>query len=280
MHKYTHILYHRGCPDGFGAAFAAWLSLGDQATYIPVQYGEDPPALPPDAQVLLVDFSYKRPVLETLRSRVAALTVLDHHKTAQADLMGLPDTHFDMDHSGAVLCWQHFHPEVPRVPALFLYLQDRDLWRWELPHSAEVSAAIMSWPFDFKTWNHLFMRFPDEISPELINEGAAILRAKDQQIEATLKNTFLSEVAGATVPVVNTNMHISETLNELCRKRPEYAFAAAYFDLPTGKRKWSLRSVGDCDVAEISKRHGGGGHMHAAGFESDPEILINKGRLQ
>lgn len=29
------VLYHgRGCPDGFGAALAAWLYYGDQAEYV------------------------------------------------------------------------------------------------------------------------------------------------------------------------------------------------------------------------------------------------------
>ena len=34
------ILYHADCDDGFGAAYAAWLSLGDSAEYQPVYYGD------------------------------------------------------------------------------------------------------------------------------------------------------------------------------------------------------------------------------------------------
>ena len=32
------ILYHGGCPDGFGGAYAAWKKFGDAAEYIPVQH--------------------------------------------------------------------------------------------------------------------------------------------------------------------------------------------------------------------------------------------------
>ena len=33
------VIYHGGgCTDGFGAAFAAWLKLGDEAEYLPMEY--------------------------------------------------------------------------------------------------------------------------------------------------------------------------------------------------------------------------------------------------
>ena len=45
-------------------------------------------------------------------------------------------------------------------------------------------------------------------------------------------------------------------------------FGACYFDRGDGKRQWSLRSRdGAVDVAKVAKRHGGGGHRNAAGFE-------------
>ena len=34
------IIYHRSCADGFGAAYSAWLRFGDEAEYLPMQYGE------------------------------------------------------------------------------------------------------------------------------------------------------------------------------------------------------------------------------------------------
>jgi len=29
------IIYHADCPDGFGAAYAAWKKFGDKASYLP-----------------------------------------------------------------------------------------------------------------------------------------------------------------------------------------------------------------------------------------------------
>lgn len=41
----TFVLYHANCRDGFGAKFAAWKKFGEQAEYLPVQYGKPPPQL-------------------------------------------------------------------------------------------------------------------------------------------------------------------------------------------------------------------------------------------
>ena len=77
---------------------------------------------------------------ERLAARAGSTRVLDHHATAAEDLAGLPFVTIDLDRSGAVLAWEHFHPGRP-VPLLLRYVQDRDLWRWALPRSREVNAA-------------------------------------------------------------------------------------------------------------------------------------------
>ena len=33
------VIYHADCPDGFGAAYAAWRHFGATASYSPAQYG-------------------------------------------------------------------------------------------------------------------------------------------------------------------------------------------------------------------------------------------------
>jgi uncharacterized protein len=53
----TFVLYHANCPDGFGAAFAAWLKFGETAEYIPVKYGDISPQHV-SGTVHIVDFSF------------------------------------------------------------------------------------------------------------------------------------------------------------------------------------------------------------------------------
>ena len=144
------VLYHAGCDDGFGAAYAIWLKYGYKAKYIPVQYGQDFPEVSPGETVFVVDFSYPRDVLQDIANR-CKLVVLDHHKTAMDDLADLPFAHFDMNKSGAVLAWEYFHPNRP-IPVLLKYVQDYDLWTKELINTEENKAWRGSFNRTFERW--------------------------------------------------------------------------------------------------------------------------------
>lgn len=255
----THILYHAHCDDGFGAAWAAWRVLGDRATYIPVTHGHPAPELPGDARVVMVDFSYPRQQLLEMRAHCTSLFVVDHHKTAQEELAGLEDTIFDMDRSGAHLSWRFFHPGQP-LPELLAYVEDKDLWRFALSQSKEVSVALHTYPFDFQVWTDLDVA-------ELKREGATLLRLQNQLVQGACERARWEDVGGFRVPVVNATDFRSEVANKLCALHPEAPFAAAYYDDEHGHKTWSLRSVGDFDVAELARKLGGGGHKHSAGYQ-------------
>ena len=84
-------IYHKNCADGFGAAWAVWKKHGDAFEYHASAYGDDPPDFH-GRDVYMVDFSFKRPVMERILLAAETVTVLDHHKTAQADLEPLMKT--------------------------------------------------------------------------------------------------------------------------------------------------------------------------------------------
>ena len=102
------VLYHAECTDGFGAAWAIWKRY-PSAEFIPADHGFPPPVSCAGRRVVIVDFSYSRPILEEMAKEATALQVLDHHITAQEALRGLPYVHFDLDKSGAVLAWEWAH---------------------------------------------------------------------------------------------------------------------------------------------------------------------------
>ena len=253
-----YVLYHKDCEDGFGAAWVAWKALGDAARYLAINHGEPQPDLPAGATVTMVDFAFPRDATLELARRMARLTVLDHHITASKNLAGLEYVKIDLEKSGAMLAWEHWFPGQP-APALIEYIQDKDLWRFQLPQSREVTAALQSYPKDFKVWDALSVA-------ELIREGVAILRAKEQLMDRHLANTARREVGGYLVPTVNAVVFQSEIGDRLSTLYPDAPFVACYFDLADGNRKWSLRSRGEFNVAELAERLGGGGHKNAAGF--------------
>lgn len=208
-----YVLYHGNCYDGFGAAFAAWLRFEDEATYIPVNYGNPVPEMEKNSEVYIVDFSYPKYVLLELMTVHHKIVVLDHHHTAQKDLQDLivsppygAIVRFDMEKSGAVMTCEYFHGdhikcEVNQLGEFFAYLQDRDLWTFALPKSREVSMALRSYPFDFKVWSDLsgltircqIYEAPGICIDALKKEGVTCRRLTEMQVDLMAKNARMWE---------------------------------------------------------------------------------------
>ncbi|HVA22487.1 MAG TPA: phosphoesterase [Candidatus Micrarchaeia archaeon] len=252
------VCYHGDCPDGFGAAYAAWKRWGDGADYRPISHGDSPPEVG-GRTVLICDFAFSRPVTERLWAEAADLRVLDHHRSAAAELHDLDCCTFDMDRSGAVMTWEHLHGSPP--PPLLRYVQDRDLWRNQLPGSAEVSVALSAHPYDFAVW--------DALDVDLLRrEGAVLLRYQRQLVDRIAARAAVVEVAGIPVPVVNSPILQSELGDRLAQGRP---FAGVWWQGGDGLARWSLRSTpAGIDVSAIAVGFGGGGHRNAAGFRGAP----------
>lgn len=265
------IIFHAGCFDGFCAAWIMRRKWRD-AEFIAANYGDDPPKNITGRDVYILDFSYPRAVLDEMAMNTSRLTILDHHQTAAKDLDGFGHTEqtkvrciFDMMKSGARLTWEFFHNADEKVPGLVDYTEDRDLWRWALRGSKAVNAFLRSYPFDFDRWDEWGQWNAYELYLRTVDAGEAILRCQQSIIDQHIRFAREREMHGHKVLVVNATCFTSEITGELAKGRP---FAASYFDRADGKRVWSLRSTEDgIDVSEIAKRHGGGGHKHAAGFE-------------
>lgn len=259
-------IYHANCIDGFAAAWVVRKAFHGVVDFHPGIYGEPPPDVR-GREVFLVDFSYKRQILLQMIEAAASVTILDHHATAEADLAELPGaiTVFDMDRCGAMLTWRFFFiNEAP--PRLLMHIQDRDLWRFNLQGSREITAGLYSHPFDFGLWDD-FMR-PDAI-PFLNSDGEAIIRQQAKDLASMLPVlTRRMNISGFNVPAANLPwMYASEAGHILADGEP---FAATYFDTPLG-RTFSLRSARNGrDVSKIAERFGGGGHKGAAGFRLSP----------
>ena len=259
----THVLYHANCHDGYGAAYAAWKVLADRASYLPVRHGEEPPALPPESHVAIIDFSFGREALLKLSQEVSSLLVLDHHKSAQEALAGLEFARFDMNKAGARLAWEFWHPDEP-LPELLAYIEDRDLWRWALPESREISMSLHSYPLDFVLWETLDIDV-------LRTEGRAILRYQNLQLARAVSRARMTPVGEHVIPAVNSCLFQSEIGDQLCKQFPDAPFAGVYYTTREGKQAWSLRSIGDFDVSLVAQQFGGGGHRNAAGFATPPK---------
>ena len=257
------IVYHADCPDGVCAAWVA-SKCSPSAQLLAAKYGDAPPDCR-GLRVLVVDFSYPRSQLLEMQAEAVHLQVLDHHKSAAEALAGLPFCTFDMNHSGARLAWDYFHPgEAP--PWMVDYVEDRDLWRWALPYSREVSAVLQSYHMTIETFENFSMK--NSLAGDLLGvqrDGRAILRYQQRLVESAVKHAREETIGGVLVPCVESTVLKSEIGEALSEGKP---FAAIWSENEKGERVYSLRSRPDgLDVSEIATKYpGGGGHPRAAGF--------------
>jgi oligoribonuclease NrnB/cAMP/cGMP phosphodiesterase (DHH superfamily) len=263
------VIYHADCTDGFGAAYSAWKFLGNRAEYHACKHGSPPPDVK-GKNVIILDFSYGNELTKKMIEEANTLLVIDHHKSAMVELHDISNAYFDMTKSGAILAWEFFHPGK-EPPRFIRYIQDRDLWKWELEYSKEFSAAFDMVPFEFEE----FEKFEDDsVFDDARKRGSFILAYSKTVVKKVCEKAIARKYKGMKVMVVNSSHWMSEIGARLA---PDCDFAMIWFyDHEDRIIKVSLRSFHDkIDVSEIAKEFGGGGHKKAAGFQMSGELCVD-----
>lgn len=211
------VIYHDHCADGFGAAFAAWLKLGDEAEYLPLNYQNpswqedvtsDIYEVVKDRDVYILDFSFSKVVMETIFDAANRVVWLDHHKTAFemyefSNEKPIYEYHIDQvphkvildnSRSGALIAWNYFHPDE-EPPALFQYIDNYDrggtFQGWAIKGTEEFVKALWSYtPWSFEQWNVWNLHHPGKSTFywEMLNSGAAVLRAHKQNVASVVRD--------------------------------------------------------------------------------------------
>jgi nanoRNase/pAp phosphatase (c-di-AMP/oligoRNAs hydrolase) len=187
-----------------------------------------------------------------------------------------------MNRSGAALAWSYFHPQKPMLP-LLKYIEDRDLWKFQLPDSEAINAYIQSQSPTLNSMTALMEKTKDGMT-SLKEGGQQILETTATMVNAisrqAVKRLFEYEGELHPVYVVNSSILRSEIGNELC-KREHCAAAFVYsYDMDSSKYIISVRSSTSflgkhgtklnrkswLDASKVAEAHAGGGHQHAASF--------------
>jgi hypothetical protein len=112
-------IYHGNCADGFGAAWAVRHALGaENVEFFPGVYQQEPPDVT-GRDVVMVDFSYKHPVIHAMAAKARTLLILDHHKSAAEDLKDLPEPPTGPYNPDGLKSWQHECNAPAALHALF-----------------------------------------------------------------------------------------------------------------------------------------------------------------
>jgi len=295
------VIYHGNCADGFTSAWVFKQKFGeDGIEYYAATHGSIPPSVK-GKNVFILDFSYKRKILEDMASDANSLIVIDHHISAQSDLnesslqniinanFNINDylacgesnsgmTLFDMSRSGAGMAWDFCFPEEER-PKIVDFVEDRDLWKFEIEGSREIASLIFSHDYNFNNWDKLNNSI-NENTEKCFAFGMAINKKMDKDISELIKQCKRPMVIGGhVVPVANIPYTMASDAGNIMASQEFHSpvvgdmimpeFAACYYDT-SRSRVFSLRSLkGGADVSRIASSYGGGGHKNASGFRMD-----------
>jgi len=297
------VIYHKGCPDGYGALSGVVYKYGvknlfyDEENDILYNYDSSFVAIPSNHStdftrlkellekypndnftLYMVDFFVDK-IFEVVKNypNIKRVVVIDHHKTAKEIIeKGIPEevrdkfeVHLDMDHSAAVLTWKVLNGFVPEIME---YIEDRDIWKWEIPDSLYVLTAV-----DAKVFNILK---PNEIVEKLLElaknfpkeafakEGQSMIEFKESVVQRLVNNNahYIVLPSGHKLLAVNSSVFQSDIGNRLAQISPE-GVACVYSISPKEDDVYvncSVRSING-RAREVAQANGGGGHDNAAG---------------
>lgn len=262
IEKKIIVLYHGGCSDGFGGAWAAWKKLGSRAEYIPLYDRQNPPAILKGKEIYFIDWTFDNPAItKELVINNKRVVILDHHAQAEK-IMRLAREHvFSKTNSGAVIAWKYFHPWRP-VPLLLKYVEDYDIWRFRFPQTAAVNALIETTPFNFREWSRLVSDFE---KPKLRRRRLAIakilLQYKNNLVADMISGAGTVQFGKYKVLALNAPILRNEAGHVLAKKKPP--FSILWWE-DGNKIRISLRAIRPFNILKNIK--GSKGHPQAAGL--------------
>ena len=299
------IFYHGSCMDGVFAAACvrkALEHLRDVPECIAVHHNSVDIAsmciIARDKNVAMIDFSVSRDNCERIKNVAKNFFVLDHHETAQKNLVDCEYACIDQEYSGAVLAagWvavsdmeknSDDHLAESCVPTYADYVGDRDLWRFQLPYSRAIHAAMetamekITLENAMAIVNHTSGMTDNETASyfeSLATMGTQILDTRTSIIESTMRNAVVNTLGESEIRVafLCTSVMVSETgdylLNNSIDNSGEPADVAVLWWYQENKKKtgFSFRSKKRpdgtyIDVSKVAAHFKGGGHVHAAG---------------
>ncbi len=275
MHEHPKeiaVLYHGGCPDGFGGAYAAWKKFGDTAEYIPLKHGKPAPENLDGKDLYFIDFCYSQEIMDRLAKCAKSITVLDHHDGVRNVATKFPGV-FDTNHSGATIAWSYFNPDTS-VPTLLKYVEDGDLYRFDLPDCREILAYVYTLTDSFSSFDIKNIERWDTFITEIeslegrsraIETGKLFVQHHEHIVINGIHHAELVRFEGYECYLTGSSSEFkSDVGNRLARLKPPIGIVVS---ADAEGLRVSLRSDGSVNVASIAQKYGGNGHPAAAGFE-------------
>jgi len=284
-------IYHSRDLDGWMSAAIVKLKYLD-AELIGWDYGQPLPDLDTESQVIMVDISFPRAIMQEI-NEVNGLIWIDHHISAikeMAELEPLPYIHGLRNEKKAAceLTWEYFFPNT-KMPELVRLLgrydcfghkgTDEEQKVLEFQYAARSYLKNVSDCYQMLLYETGQAAIPSEMTIEsMLQIGKGIYKYLCTEAEQAYLNRFTIELDGYFFACVNKERFnpINFGINYHNDKATDNYWydGFACFWYANGKYNYSLyNDNGQVDCSVIAKNRGGGGHKGASGFISDVLIL-------
>ena len=267
--KSTVVFYHSSCPDGFGAAWAAWRKLGNGAQYVPISASQTPDQLEgmrlEGRKIYFLDVCAPAATLKKLAAGNRSVTVIDHHRT-NGDRGDLALVDPDAAATGLL---------IHRVLTALRYDIDPDV-------AVNLYVAVLTDTGSF----HYSSASPEafEVAGDMIRRGVDPWGVAEQvyETQSAGRLRLLGRVLGSleiasggrVASIATTRTDLSEFAEgkdalegfiNYPRSIVGVEVAVSFREEERGGIRVSFRSKGRVDVSAVAARFGGGGHRNAAG---------------
>ncbi len=272
------VIYHSADFDGIFSREIARLHFGDNADYLGWNYGDAVPVVPPEIeQLYMIDISVKG-LMDHPK-----LIWIDHHKTAMEEFPATIPGYRIEGVAACRLAWQWFSPNRPHwggdLPTKEDFVERRvheplavrlageyDVWDHRDPHAVLFQHGLRSQDIHW-----LLLLCTDEDAENYVGrllQGGEYLAyaAKEGDAKRIKKSGFDLKWEGLTFLAVNGG---GNSISFAAGVRSHHDGLLAF---RWERDKWRVSLYGtpsrpDLDLSAIAKRHGGGGHRQACGFE-------------
>jgi oligoribonuclease NrnB/cAMP/cGMP phosphodiesterase (DHH superfamily) len=262
-----------------------------------------------DTEIYILDFSYPLKIIKEVKEQVSKVVMIDHHDSAikkyikeitnLAKEEGLDSKCYELDslnymckkhtfkhlhrafnldvpllsitHSGALLSWLYFHKcNALDIPQIIQYVSDADLYKFRLPNSRNISAALKASnrKKDMLFWDTLL----DENNlNKLVTSGKAIIEYQNTVINefTSMTNNYVIIKYGKYKCIIYNFTTMQNEIAEEFYTDPKFNidFTLGYSIRGDGFIDLNFRSSKDkkCNVGEIANMFNGGGNENTAG---------------
>jgi hypothetical protein len=147
-----------------------------------------------------------------------------------------------------VLCEGNLEPWAPAPMQIFNaakrpwpveYVQDRDLWRFQMDQSQIINASLWCMPKQFPVWDQLF----DLDREELLRRGAAIIFYQKMLVDEAVGSASYVELLGYPgVALASCSPPLASEVGSALCKDDDVPFAVMYSTDSRGRLKLSVRT--------------------------------------